>query len=145
MDFIGATILVLLLILTIAYGYFKHSFSYWKSRGVACDEPSIPFGHIQVVGKKYHVYEVIQKMYDKYKPTGAKICSVYLFARPAAIILDLELVKHILITDFNNFDQRNLYYNEVDDPIGAHLFSLWKVKSGGNCVLSSRHRSVPVK
>lgn len=130
MDVLTTIVLVFIAIATIVYGYFKYSFRYWTSRGVACDVPSIPYGHLDGVTKKYHIYEIVKKMYHKYKPTGAKICGVYLFARPAAMILDLELVKNILITDFNNFNQRNLYYNETDDPVGAHLFTLdgdgWK-------------------
>lgn len=130
MDLIIAIIVTLISLPTFVYGYFKYSFGYWTSRGVPCDEPSIPYGHVKGVGKKIHNYEIIKRMYDKYKPTGAKVCGLYLFARPAAILLDLELVKHILIKDFNNFADRNVYSNEADDPVSAHLFSLegdkWK-------------------
>lgn len=130
MDLIIAIVVLLVSILTITYGYFKYSFGYWASRGVPCDEPSIPYGHVKGVGKKYHNYEIIKKMYDKYKRTGAKVCGLYLFARPVAILLDIELVKNILIKDFNNFADRNVYSNEADDPVSAHLFSLegekWK-------------------
>lgn len=121
---------VLLTIIASIYAYFKFSFGYWASKGVPCDEPTMPFGHMTGVGKKCQKNEIIKKMYDKYKPTGAKVCGLYLFTRPAAILLDLELIKNVLIDDFDNFADRAMYSNAVDDPLSAHLFSLdgekWK-------------------
>lgn len=130
MDPIGLTVTVLVLIVTVIYGYFKYSFTYWKSKGVPCDEPSIPFGLIEGLGKNVHISETMKRLYDKYKPTGARFCGFYCSARPSLVVLDLELVKHIYIKDFSNFDGRDLYYNERDDPLSANLLTLdgekWK-------------------
>lgn len=54
-----------------------------------------------------------------------------------ALLLDLGLIKHVLVKDFNNFNDRGLYYNEKDDSLGAHLFTLGG-NHGKNCVQSSR-------
>jgi len=48
----------------------------------------------------------------------------YLFQKPAAFIIDLELAKQILIKNFSNFSDKGIYYNEKDDPMSAHLFNL---------------------
>lgn len=106
MDLIGAIGLVLISLLSIFYAFFKYSFDYWKSRGVPCDEPSIPFGNIKELGKTIHTGQFSKNLYDKYKPTGAKLCGAYFFHRPVAILLDLELVKNVLVRDFSNFDER---------------------------------------
>ncbi|XP_031629400.1 cytochrome P450 6a9-like [Contarinia nasturtii] len=130
MELISVSILVFISILTLLYAYFKYSFGYWKSKNVPYDEPSIPFGNIKNLGKTIHLTQFAKNAYDKYKPTGAKICGLYVFARPMALILDLDLVKSILIKDFSNFYEKGFYYNEEDDPLSAHLFSLdgtkWK-------------------
>lgn len=43
---------------------------------------------------------------------------------------DLNFIKNILIKDFQNFNDRNMYVNEENDPLSAHMFSLkgkqWK-------------------
>lgn len=110
MELLGILALVLVSILTSIYIYIKYSFEYWRSRGVPHDEPIIPYGHIRDIGKTIHPMHFYKKMYDKYKPTGAKICGVYSFTQPIALVLDLEMVKNILIRDFQFFNDRGSYY-----------------------------------
>lgn len=109
MDLISGFILVLMTILTSVYAYFKYSYTYWKSRGIPCDEPSIPYGNANGLGTNINPGHFIKNLYDKYKATGAKICGVYFFTKPTAVILDLDLVKSVLVKDFTNFDERGLY------------------------------------
>lgn len=110
MDFISGIVLVIISIISIWYGYFKYSFQYWKSRGVLCDEPSIPHGNTKTLGRVLHQGHFFKQIYDKYKAIGAKLCGVYVSTRPMAVILDLELVKNILVKDFNNFNERGSNY-----------------------------------
>lgn len=112
MELTSALVLVFLSILSIWYGYYKYYFHYWKSRGVLCDEPSIPYGHNRIFGKEIHPAHFYKKMYDKYKPLGAKLCGVYASTKPIAVILDLDLVKRVLVKDFANFIERGL--NQLD-------------------------------
>lgn len=125
MDHTLSTIVVIFISLfTIIYAYFKYAFGYWKSKRIAYDEPSFPFGNIKGVGIKYHVGERIKQIYDKFKTSSSrsvKVVGTYLFATPVAMVLDLELVKSILIKDFAQFDDRDMYYNETDDPLSGHL------------------------
>lgn len=110
MEVISVTILVLISILTLFYAYFKYSFEYWKARNIPYEEPLIPYGNIKTFGKTIHPSRFLKNVYDKYKPSGAKLCGLYFFARPVAVLLDLDLVKHVLVKDFNNFNDRGLYY-----------------------------------
>lgn len=115
MELINAIILILISLLTTICAYFKYSFQYWKSKGVPHDEPSFPYvyGNINGLGKTMHQRKFTQKLYSKYKPSGAKLCGAYFFNMPVAILFDLELVKNVLIRDFTNFDDRGscIFFN----------------------------------
>lgn len=107
-------VLVTVSILTIVYAYFKYKFNYWKSRGVPCDEPSIPFGNAKGVGKTIHVGDFTSKLYNKFKASGAKFFGVYFSTIPMAVILDLDLVKNILVKDFTHFNDRGEYMLDTE-------------------------------
>lgn len=117
MEVIGAIISIFIALLSIFYAYFKYSYNYWKSKGVSCDEPSIPFGNVKEIGRTLYMGEFLKNLYDKYKPTGVKLCGAYLFHRPIAILLDLELIKNVLVRDFSNFDERGVRTFEFLDFI----------------------------
>lgn len=74
--------------------------------------------------------EIIRKIYNEIKPTGAKVCGIYFFTRPVTMLLDLDIIKNVFVKDFSNFTERNMYYNEEDDPLSANLLTLdgdkWK-------------------
>lgn len=108
MELISAFAVVLISFVTILYGYFKYSFQYWKSKNVPFDEPSIPFGNLK--DKRPTQIHFSEYFYNKYKNKGCKLCGMYFFARPLAILLDLDLIKDVLIKDFAYFPERGHYY-----------------------------------
>lgn len=108
MDLISAVILIIIAIPTILYAYFKYAFGYFKSRGIPYDEPIIPWGNAKGVGESIHPGIFIKKFYDKYKPTGAKLCGVYFTTSRAVVALDIDLVKSVFVKDFSNFNERGL-------------------------------------
>lgn len=121
MDFLSVGAIISLSIITIVYAYFKYAFGYWKSKGILYEEPTFPLGCLRGSGTFYHISERIKQAYDKYKPTGAKLVGGYVFATPVVMVLDVELIKNIFIKDFAQFDDRDIYHNEIDDPLSAHL------------------------
>lgn len=127
MDFLFVNSLIGLM--TIIYLFLRSKFSHWKRVGLPYVEPVIPFGNSKGLGTKYHVSEFLVNMYSQLKSKGP-ICGVYMYMRAIALVTDLNLVKTILIKDFNNFPNRGNYFNEKDDPLTAHLFNIedeqWK-------------------
>lgn len=58
------------------------------------------------------------------------VAGVYIFIQRQVFIMDLDLIKQILVKDFNIFTNRGIYHNEKDDPLSANLAAVendeWK-------------------
>lgn len=117
MDLLGAIAIICISIVTAIYAFFKYSFQYWETRGIPYDEPSIPYGNINGLGKVIHPLHFTKNAYDRHKSSGAKMCGVYYFARPVIILLDLQIVKAILIKDFGLFNERGLWLSVCFEKI----------------------------
>ncbi|XP_059610505.1 cytochrome P450 6a2-like [Phlebotomus argentipes] len=102
--------------------YMKKSYSYWDNLNVPVLPPTFPFGHLDPFGRK-HFAQILKDAYDAFKKKS-DFSGFYFLTSPRLIPLNLDVIKHILIKDFNNFSDRQVYYNEEDDPLSAHLFSL---------------------
>lgn len=110
-------------VVTALYFYLRHNLNYWQNRGIPCLEPSLLLGNLDGVGQKIHNNINLQWVYEHFK-VGNKFCGFYLLQSPRLIILDLDLIKSILIKDFNNFVDRGVYNNAEEDPLSGHLFAI---------------------
>lgn len=123
-------ILTLLTILVTFLVYWvKNTYSYWQKKGIPHDPPSFPVGNMGGESGKEELWfgDAFHRIYQKYKNQGP-FAGLYFFINKAILTTDLDLVKDVLIKDFNNFVDRGRYYNEKDDPLTAHLFSLTGAK-----------------
>lgn len=102
--------------------WIKHRLSYWKRNGVCTVKPAYLFGNMKKAGRK-HLCEVSTECYRKLKGKDV-IGGFYFFLRPTLLILDPQLVRHILVKDFNYFTDRGIYYNAKDDPMSANLLTI---------------------
>jgi len=113
----------------ISFLYIKRKFSYWKSKGVPYVKPEFPYGNLKGMGTSVHGSQIMLKLYKKLKGNGP-FGGIYFFIQPAILVTDPELAKSIFVKDFNYFHDRGVYFNEKDDPLSGHLFSLegqrWK-------------------
>lgn len=100
----------ILTIFIVLYGFYKYKFRYWKSRGIPCENPSIPYGNTKGFGKTIHPADFFKGLYDKFKTTGKEICGAYFYFSPWAVLINLELVKNVLTNDFIHFNERGLFY-----------------------------------
>lgn len=114
---------ILLGLLAVTYLLVQRQYQYWKNRHVPYIEPNFFYGNLKGVSKEIHFCEAVRKVYMKFKSTRI-IAGFYVYIQPVAIAIDLELIKSILVKDFNNFPNRGLYSNERDDPISAHLVNI---------------------
>ncbi|XP_055906865.1 cytochrome P450 6a2-like [Eupeodes corollae] len=110
-------------LLSILFYFLRERMNYWKKRGIPHNEPSLFFGNMKGVSQSRHLIDPFRDLYKQFKGT-TPFCGIYFFQNPSAVILDLDLIKNILVKDFNNFVDRGVFYNEKDDPISGHIFSI---------------------
>ena len=120
---------LLAIVVTLAYVWVQKRYKFWQERGFVQANPTFPFGNIKGVGHKEHMSSIITKLYKKHK-NSAPMVGMYFFTAPLILVMDLEIIKHIMVKDFSFFHDRGMYFNVKDDPISGHLFSIegkeWK-------------------
>lgn len=124
---------ILLSLLTVilgVYAYATRSFDYWKKLGVPGPKPSIPFGNFADVflGRKVLI-DKLQEFYEAYK--NEPFVGYFVGRHPVLMIKDPDLIKQVLIKDFDVFSSRGIRINVDVDPLLDHLFNIdgarWKV------------------
>lgn len=113
----------------LVYFWIRKIFSFFKDNGFEYVKPQFPFGNLKGVGKDFHVAELMQKHYMQFKGKVPAF-GLYFFTNPVIVLTDIELIKNVLVRDFDNFHNRGIYYNTKDDPLSGHLFAIenqeWK-------------------
>lgn len=120
-------LIIIWTVVSTLMGYLRVKFTYWELNGVKQLKTHFLFGNIFKLKSINHT-ELMKEIYDTFKGK-AKVAGFYMFTKPVAVILDLDVVKSVLIKDFNNFEDRMPYKNNKD-ILSAHLFNVerlvWK-------------------
>ncbi|XP_017012809.2 cytochrome P450 6A1 [Drosophila takahashii] len=111
--------LLLTSLLSFLLGYLRYRFSYWELRGVPQLRPHFLFGHFFKL-RSLHLSELLQETYDAFKGS-ARVAGTYVFLRPMAVVLDMDLVKSVIIRDFGQFVDRRSFHGDL---LTANLFNL---------------------
>lgn len=113
------------------YLYLTSNHDYWKKRGIPYVKPLPIFGNLKdaLLCRKNlgQVYDELYRKLDGYKFGG-----FFKLGQVAILIRDPELVKTVLVKDFNSFHDNDLEVNsEVDIVFGRNPFVLrgekWKI------------------
>ncbi|KAG5669759.1 hypothetical protein PVAND_000053 [Polypedilum vanderplanki] len=117
---------ILLAVFTLTYLWIQRRYSFFARLGVLHDKPKFPLGNVR---GKVHPAEIFKGFYDKFC-RKATAFGFYTFINPIFVITDLDLIKDVLIRDFEAFHNRGAFYNKKDDPLSAHLLTIedqeWK-------------------
>ncbi|XP_059614219.1 probable cytochrome P450 6a23 [Phlebotomus argentipes] len=117
-------------VIAVLYFYVKYKQSYWEREKVPYVKPMFLLGFAGGgFTDKRPLKDRLHSVYKELKAKG-KFGGLYMFTSPTVMFTDAELVKAVLIKDFQYFDDRGIYINEEKDPLSAHLLSLsgskWK-------------------
>uniref|UniRef100_A0A336LVD5 CSON003181 protein n=1 Tax=Culicoides sonorensis TaxID=179676 RepID=A0A336LVD5_CULSO len=117
------------LIVIAIYLWIQKRFKYWSDHGIPCPSPSFPYGTLKMGKDREHTSQSNTRYYHAYK-NKSPICGLFFTIKPAILALDINLIKNILIKDFNYFHDRGVYFNDKADPLAGHIFNLegqrWK-------------------
>ncbi|KXJ70318.1 hypothetical protein RP20_CCG024124 [Aedes albopictus] len=123
MAWLVTTLCLLLPLLGLVYLYVRRKFAYWAHRNVPFVPGALPMGSFNGMGTKKHFVDLLNPVYEQYRKTHTAV-GMFLCVNPVLLVIDVDLVKTILVKDFNSFHDRGMFYNERDDPLASHMFSI---------------------
>ncbi|KAI7815572.1 cytochrome p450 [Rhyzopertha dominica] len=125
-DSLWANVLATLIISVITFLLYTKwwAHTYWTRLGIPQIEPTFLLGSAyHTLKNKENLSITIANLHAEIKKRGLKYCGLYFFTKPVLIVSDLEVIKTILVRDFDHFEDREFYKNEKDDPLSSHLLT----------------------
>ncbi|KAF5285150.1 hypothetical protein FQA39_LY16839 [Lamprigera yunnana] len=127
-----SVLLVTITIISIVVLYFhvKKQLIFWKNKGVFTMEPGFLIGNAkELILKRESIGSAIANFYNLMKRKSIPYGGFYFLTKPIFVPVDIELIKHIMIHDFDHFTGHLMNSFEWD-PITKHIFALkgepWK-------------------
>ncbi|XP_066961972.1 cytochrome P450 3A41-like [Macrobrachium rosenbergii] len=125
------TLAIVALLVTSLWLYNKHRHSYWAKRGIL-SPPALPLlgNFIDIVAGNPGRWTFDEKVYRNYTKGG--LGGAYFLLSPILYISDPEMIKQILVKDFDHFAQRQTFtsLHKKDEAMSEMLFILngekWK-------------------
>ncbi|SPP86023.1 cytochrome P450 6a22 [Drosophila guanche] len=114
----GFVLILLTSLLSGVLGYLRCKYNYWQINGMKQLRAHFLFGHF-VKLKSLHLSELLQETYEAFKGS-ALLAGSYIYLRPIAVVLDLDLAKRILIEDCDKFVDRQ---NSCNETLTDNLFN----------------------
>lgn len=124
-------ILVGILLLTLIYFYCIKPLTYWRENGVPqANLMAALFHNYFVLFKRKELTTFVNETYQKFP--GNRYHGMYQFNKQLLVVKDTNLIKQMVIKDFEHFNEhRDFVPAEVDPLMGKNLFSLkgneWRI------------------
>lgn len=117
---------ILIISLSLFYIYAKYKLSYWKRRGVKTPPTHLLFGNFKdLLTLRKPAGEVMREIYNSADPDDPYI-GFYIFHKPMLLLRNHDLIKQVMITDFEIFPNRRFGSTKQRDSIG--LDSILSIK-----------------
>nr|WCC58066.1 cytochrome P450 [Pharsalia antennata] len=119
-----ASAMIFFIAVTVAAAIFvKYTYGYWKRMKVPYFEPTFPYGNSDFLFPKgISIGLISKKFYEQFKGLGHKIGGVFIGIQPYLVIVDPDMIKDVLVKDFQHFTDRGVYQTE-NEPLTVHLFT----------------------
>ncbi|XP_044753036.1 probable cytochrome P450 6d4 [Coccinella septempunctata] len=110
------------LLLLRFYLHFKNIYRYWQNRGLKVIEPIyFPFGNFWTFIKRDKgVGPILAEWYEE---VDSEVIGLYALNEPILLVKDPDIIRDILVKDFNSFTDRGVYMDKNDSLTGQ----LWKL------------------
>jgi hypothetical protein len=107
------------------YLYFTRNFKFWQKLGIPYVKPTPFVGNLKECAfQKVNIGEHLQQIYEQH--SDKPYVGVFSFDKPILLIRDLELVKNILVKDFQYFTDHVTSADEKLDPLFSRALFLVK-------------------
>ncbi|EDW60585.1 cytochrome P450 6g1-like [Drosophila virilis] len=110
---------VIVSVLSAIYLWFQRNHSYWQRKGLPFMPPSPIIGNTASVFKQESSFGMyISQVYSEPRMQDEAVVGIYVINKPALVIREPELIKSVLIKDFNRFSNRYARCDPHGDPLG---------------------------
>lgn len=118
------------LITVLVYLYLNYRLNYWNRKNVPFVPTSVYSSLVSLFNHPTPLVDHYAQAYDQLK--GHRYGGSFQLLQPQFILRDPELIKQILVKDFEYFRDRGSVVFDKHDALERHLFSspgdLWKGK-----------------
>ncbi|KAF5306324.1 hypothetical protein FQA39_LY09022 [Lamprigera yunnana] len=117
-------ILLLGAFMVFIYSYIIKPMHYWKNKNVVHKKPLPLFGNmLPLVLKQYNNTTLLRNIYEEFP--NERYVGMYFFRSPALLIRDPDLIKRIMVKEFDTFaDHLDLVPKGVDPLWSKNLFAM---------------------
>ena len=91
------------------YRYITKDFDKWERMGIAYEKGHFPYGSFNLLSQ--HMFDHVLDMHKRHR--SEPYCGWFMMRQPVLNINDPELLKHILVKDFNSFVERSSYDSDT--------------------------------
>jgi len=107
----------------LLYRYITKSFGRWEKEGIPTLPGTFPYGsHAEILTQSRHMNDVFKEDYEKLK--DSPVVGAYMLGKPVLYINDMELIKTIMVKDFNHFMDRD-DSNMTNAMAGGDIDKYW--------------------
>jgi len=107
------------------YLYFTRNYKFWQKIGIPYVKPTPFLGNFKECAfQRVNIGKHLQQIYEEH--SDKPYVGIFSFDKPILFVRDLELVKKILVKDFQNFIDRVISLDEKLDPLTSKSLFVMK-------------------